>query len=100
MLITPIEISQTAYGGTWSFNTAKLVSSILKQIVIKAASSDTTFRLQLTDEKNNIVYYNDTLATGTLRHELELPLKGIYTVEVLNSSANEAFTGRFMMEED
>ena len=99
MLLSAINISQTAVSGTWSFNTAKLVSCFLRQILVKAASADTTFRLQLTDEKNNVVYYNDTLATGTLREEKEVPLKGIYTVEVLNSSADEAFTGFLMVEE-
>lgn len=100
MLLNPIEISaQTAVSGTWSFNTPKLVSALLKQILVKAATATTSFDFQLIDDRSNVVYSTDTPATGTLRQELDLPMKGIYTVKVLNSSADEAFTGRLMLLE-
>jgi len=99
MLIAPIEILQTAVLGAWSFNTYKFSAAILKQIIIKSASNDTTFYFTITDEKNNIVYYNDIVATGVLRQECEIPLYGIYTLAVSLSSANEAYTGRLMVQE-
>ena len=96
MLIHPILISQTAASGTWSFNTAKLTSAILKQIVVKAATATTTFDFQIIDDNSLIVFDTNTPATGILRQELELPLKGICTIKVLNSSVDEAFTGKIM----
>src|SRR3990167_10462740 len=99
MLIYNIEISQTASSGVWSFNTPKLHSPLLKQIIVKAATVTTTFTLTITDDKDNIVYINDTPATGTLRVEVEIPVRGIHTVAVSNSSADEAFTGKLSVEE-
>lgn len=93
MLIYNIEISQTASSGDWSFNTPKIHSSLLKQIIVKATTSTTTFTLTITDENNNIAYVNDTPATGTLREEVEIPVKGIYTIAVSSASADEAFSG-------
>ena len=94
-----IEISQTASSGAWSFNTGKLVSCLLKQIIIKAATSTTTFNLTITDRNNNIVYFTETPATGTLRVEVEIPLKDVNTIAESNASADEAFTGKLVVIE-
>jgi len=99
MLNQEIQISETASGGAWSFNTPKLVSCFLKQIIIKADSDDTTFYITITDENNNIVYYTEVAATGTLRQELEIPLKGINTVSGSGASADEPFTGKITLTE-
>lgn len=99
MLLNPILISQTAASGTWSFNTPKLTSGILKQIIVKAATITTTFDFQIIDENSLIIYNTDTPVTGILRHEIELPLKGVCTIKVLNSSADEAFTGKLSILE-
>ena len=103
MLIYAIEVSKTASAGAWSFNTLKFDSAILKQIILKAASTDTGFDFQLIDERSNNVIdttVSGDAATGTYNRQLEIPLKGIYTVKVLNSSANEAFTGRLLIQEE
>lgn len=99
MLICKIDISQTSSSGSWSFNTPKVVSSLLKQIIIKAATSTTTFGVTITDDKNNIIYFTDTKPTGTLRHEIEIPFKGIHTIAVDNASNDEAFTGKISFQE-
>lgn len=99
MLINALLISQTASSGTWSFNTAKLTSAILKQVIVKAATATTTFNFQIIDDHDLIVFNTETPATGTLRQELDLPLKGICTIKVLNSSVDEAFTGKLSLME-
>lgn len=99
MVIYPVEILQTAVSGKWSVNTVKFASAVLKQIVVEAASSTTTFGFTLTDEKNLTVYTTDTKATGKLREEVNIPLKGIYTMAVADASADNAFTGRLMVME-
>lgn len=103
MLIYVIEISNTASGGTWSFNTSKFNNAILKQIILSSASNDTTFDFRMTDDHNN--YPIDTSvdgssATGKMNKEVNIPLKGIYTIACLNSSADELFTGRLMIQEE
>ena len=99
MLINSLLISQTAASGAWSFNTQKLVSSLIRQIIVKAATSTTTFDFTITDNNNNIVYTTDTKATGTLRVELTIPISGICTFAVANSSVDEAFTGKVSIQE-
>lgn len=103
MLIYAIEISKTASGNTWSFNTPKFDSAILKQVIVKATSNDTTFDFQLIDEKNNNVIdttISGDAGIGTYNRQFDIPLKGIYTVKALNVSENEAFTGRLMIMEE
>lgn len=99
MFNSEVGISQTASSGSWSFNSPKLVSCFLKQILVKAATSTTTFVFSITDSKGNIVYQNDTPATGTLRVEVEIPLKDICTLAVSNSSVDEAFSGKLSLVE-
>ena len=94
-----IPISQTASSGAWSFNTSKLVSCLLRQIIVKATTATTTFGIRITDKDDNIVFETDTLATGTLRQEIEIPLKEINTVACFSSSADEAFTGKLVVSE-
>lgn len=94
-----VQISKTAASGTWSFNTAKLVSGYLKQIIVKAATTTTTFMVSITDPFGNVIYNTNREATGTLKEELEIPIQGICTVTVSNSSADEAYTGKLAIIE-
>lgn len=97
--IYPIEINKTASSGTWSINTLNLESRFIKQIIIEAASSGTTFDFDIKDPKNLTVFNTETKATGKLLREVEIPVQGIYTLRVYNSSSDEAFVGRIMIEE-
>ena len=102
MIIYPIEISQTSSSGAWSFNTEKIKAGTLKQIYIKSATATTTFDFQITDDKSNVVFdtsQDGSTATGILNILLELPLRGKYTIAVASASADEAFTGRLMVED-
>lgn len=97
--VYPIEITQTTSSGTWSVNTPKLESRIIKQIIIEAATSTTTFKFDIKDEKNLTVFNTDTAATGKLLQEVNIPAVGIYTLRVYSSSADEIFKGRIMIKE-
>ena len=99
MLHNDIEISGTASSGTFSVNTPKLVSGLLKLIIVKSATNTTTFDFDLTDEKDNIIFTTETKATGALREQVEIPIKNIITMRVFNSSVNETFTGKLVSEE-
>ena len=97
ILITPVEISRTASGGAWSFNTPKFSGGDLRQIIIKPATATTTYDFDITDEKDNTVYTKEGL-TGYFSDLVFLPLRGIYTIAVDTSSVNEAYTGRLLIE--
>lgn len=94
-----VNVNQTASGGAWSFNTSKLKSGLLRLIVIKPLTSDTTYRLTITDSKNNIIYYNETAVTGTLREQLLIPVKDVNTIAVSGASRDELFSGLLSVEE-
>lgn len=100
MLIYNIDISQTAAAGTWSFNTKKFNSAFLKQIIMEPATTTTTYNIEITDTNGLVVFTTDTPATGKFRQEMEVPLKGIHTVTVNTSSANELFKGKLMIGEN
>ena len=99
MVIFPLDVSETTSSGTWSVNTPKLESRIIKQIIIEAASAGTTFDFDIKDEKNLTVFNTETKVTGKLLEEVSIPTSGVYTLRVYNSSASELFTGRIMIEE-
>lgn len=99
MLIYPVEISQTAVSGIWSVNTKKFDSAILKQIVLEATTATSWFDFSITDDRGLTVYKTTSKALGKLRVEVNIPLKGIYTLAVANARRDEAYTGRLMIQE-
>ena len=89
MHIYNIDISQTASSGSWSFNTKKFNSVLLKQIIMEPAtftplSSATTYDVEITDPNGLIVFTTETKWTGKYREQMEIPLKGIHTIAVNN----------------
>lgn len=99
MLHYEIEISQTASNGTWSFNTSKLNSCLLRLVIIKATTTTTTFSFKIEDPQDNIVYETEFPATGTLREQTQVPLRDINTLTVSSASTDEAFEGKLVCEE-
>lgn len=99
MLIYDIAFNGTTAAGAYSANTPKLVSGILKQIIIEFTTAGVTFDLAITDDKNLTVFKTETTATSKWRQEMNIPLKGIHTVAISGASANEAFTGKLMFQE-
>ncbi len=98
-----IDINKTASGGEWSFNTLKIVSGKLEQVLIEATNNDTVFDFSMTDKNGNEpidTSKSNQSGTGFLNILPNIPLAGIYTVKVFNSSlATETFTGRIIVAE-
>lgn|SRR3990167_3336614 len=94
--------TQNASAGTWAINTPDIKSGICKQIFLAANASDLTFDFKLIDDKSNVTY--DTIrrektATFVLDDEVELPLRGIYTLRVYNASSDGTFSGRLLIKD-
>ncbi len=97
-----IKISQTASSGAWSFNSpdfANCSSAAIRQILVVATTATTTFTVTITDADSNEIYKNEYPATGTLREEVNIPIKSIVTIAVSSASTDEAFTGRIAVQE-
>jgi len=102
MKVYAIDIEATASSGTWAVNTLNIAGGRLRNIFVRAASSDTTFDFKIIDEKDNAVYDTERAektATGVLDDSVLIVLKGKYTLQVYNSSADEDFVARLMVEE-
>jgi len=107
-LISPIDINQTAVGGAWSFNSQKLVGGYINQIVVEAANATTEFDVYITDEDSVIIYdtrkssigVEGQKALGKLNDSVSIPVKGIITIGVVNSTvATETFIGKLVLDE-
>lgn len=89
MLIDTQRIVMTATGGGFSDNTA-IIRGIVKQVICKPHTETTTYNLSIVNPHGATVYER-TSETGTLSELIEMPVNGIYTVTVLESTADEEF---------
>ena len=85
----PIVKTVTVASGVWSGNTQK-VMGILLHVVVQATTATTTFDFSLTDE-DDITIKSWVGITDELNEEVYIPLAGVYTLAIANSSADEAF---------
>ena len=76
--------------GVWSGNTQKINGGILLHVVAQAASGDTTFDFSIVDD-NGITIKSWDNNTGELNEEVYIPVSGILTLQISNSSADEDY---------
>lgn len=69
----------------------KITHSILRQMIVKSATSTTTFDVTLTDRDGNIVY-SSTDNTGELNELPDIPTWGWLTLAISNASVDEDFS--------
>lgn len=97
VLIHSAQQTLTASSGSASGNTSSL-TGILRQLLVNPATSTTTYDVSITNDQSVVILERLT-ETGTLNEEFALPLKGIYTVALVNASVDEAFTIQLVLEE-
>ena len=100
--IYEIPISKTASAGVWTLNTHNIQAGLLKHILVASALSTTTFDFKLIDPANNVVYDTDRrekTALFTLDDEVDIPVRGIHTLQVYNADSDDTFTGKLMVQE-
>lgn len=98
LLLDPIELSLTTVGGASSANTPRIYG-MCRLVYVNPATSTTEWDIKLTDYKNRVIYHKRD-ETGVLRDYVSFPVKGIYTVDIENASADEAFTLFFQIGEE
>jgi hypothetical protein len=76
--------------GSWSANTIVL-TGMLGQVTIQPDTETTMYDFSLTDDENVLVYERTDI-TGDLMEELNVPIHGIYTMAISNSTRDESFT--------
>lgn len=90
ILKEPTTKTVTVSSGAWSGNTQKIIGGVLLHVVVQAATATTTFDFSITDE-DGIVIKEWTDNTDELNEEVYIPMSGIYTLAISNSSEDEVF---------
>lgn len=88
----------TTASGSWSCNTNKLPSGLLGHVFIDFTSDDTVFDFKLIDSNDREVVRLEDM-TKTFNREYRLPVKGIYTLQISNATADEYFKLRFAVQD-
>jgi hypothetical protein len=85
-------------GAIWAGNTENIPGAICQCVNFKSASSDTTFDLTITDEKDiEVRKYTDI--TECVNDLTPFLVRGIYTVDITNASADEVIKGLLCFRE-
>ena len=86
---------------TWKSNTSHTLHGILKQIYIEPTTSTTTYKFKLLDNNDRVVFDTEDFQENIMnRFNLDLPLKGIYEMQLYLTSAQEQFKILLSMQED
>ena len=89
----------TTNGGSGSTNTHSMVGGIMKQLYIIASTSTVLFRVNVTDDHSTAVRSYD-FQKGELNDDIrDLVVKGPYTVQITDASADCDFSGLIMVRE-
>ena len=84
--------------GEWSANTEYLHGGFLKHVYLKSTSSSTVFDFAITDSDDNIIFARKNII-GLLNEMTELPMVGMHTLAISNSSVDEDFNIKLMIRE-
>ena len=104
MNIYRIETNQTTVSGSVSSTSLRIGGGLVRQVLIRALTSNTTvFRADITESGGIAVLnygfhngeINDTGQTGAL----PLPVLGNYIINITNASPEDTFAIRILVEE-
>lgn len=84
--------------GYFAVNTVKIQGAILKHIFVDFGDQSSNFEFKLLDNKDrNIIYINS--CNTVLNRSYDIPIKGIYTIVLSNSTADANFKLRFAAQD-
>jgi len=85
--------------GNGSANTLKFSGAELIQLYTKAATSTTIYDLSLVDEDGDVVLEFNAIEGEHEEHAIYIPLRGVYTIQITDSTRDEAIITKLMIEE-
>jgi hypothetical protein len=86
----------TPSGGNWSYSTAtefinfRMTPRFIRQVLVRSASNDTTFDVEVEDE-NGLDIRRFTTVTEVVNDVTPTPILGHITLRVKNASVDEPF---------
>ena len=99
MLIHKHRIAILPSSGVGSANTLKFSGAELSQVFAKATTSTTNYDIRLEDEDGDIVYEALNIENDYRDDNVDMPLRGIYTIRIFNASVDENITVKLMVNE-
>lgn len=96
-VIHPERLTLTTSSGSASGNTSARLQGLLRQVIVKAAGN-TTFDITLTNDQSQVIYERVGEVART-SEQVQLPVRGVYTVALGNASADEVFTVALVVDE-
>lgn len=96
-LIHNEQVNGTPSSGTYVVNTAVTVQGMLRQVIVEPATSSTTYDVKIENNKGHIIYQRLS-ETGALAESVDVPVKGILTFTINNSTVDEAFTAQLAVQ--
>jgi len=98
MLIHGGQLDITTASGTASANT-KYLRGLCHHIVVKPTSETTTYDIKIVSPAG-VTIYERLSEVGTLSDLETIPVLGIYTITISNSTADEAFIIQTICQEN
>lgn len=98
MIIHKEIISLTPSSGSATTNTNKLLVGILRQVLCSPTTPTTIYDITITSPEGLIIYQT-TSQTGDLADDVTLPMRGIHTVALANSTVDEVFNINLVVDE-
>lgn len=93
------EADPTPTSGYWGDTTLDIMPSMLSQVWVKATTASTVFDVIVKDADSREIYKVENVV-GILNDVTPYPTMGVYTVEIDNSTADEAFEVKLSFKED
>ena len=98
MVLHEEELSGTASSGSLSLATVKFTDGMCRQILVKPATSSTTWDITITNA-GSFTIYTRTGCSGNSAEIVNLPLKGVHTIAFSNISVNELFKVKLVIQD-
>lgn len=93
------EADPTPTSGYWGDTTLAIMPAQLSQVWVKSATASTVFDVIVKDADSREIYKVENVK-GVLNDVTPHPALGVYTVEIDNSTADEAFEVKLSFRED
>lgn len=97
MLIYGGQLNITTHAGSGSANTLYL-RGLCHHIIVKPFSDSTEYDFQIINPAGAVIYQR-TDEIGTLSELVTIPMLGIYTINIFNSTTDELFVVQTLCQE-
>jgi hypothetical protein len=91
-IITPVS-------GNGSINTHRINGGILYQLCSYSTTTTNIYDINLVDEEGDTICKREAIEGELIEHPVDLPLKGIYTIKIVDAVIDESIVVKLVVEE-